>query len=531
MYLEHFGLNEFPFGITPDTEFFFSSQASHLALHKLLMAMANGEGFVKVTGEVGTGKTMLCRKLMASLDAHYRVAYIPNPYLSPKELLMEIASELGVRFSPFAEHQNLHQEIQASLLEMHRHGQRAVICLDEAQAMPIESMEALRLLTNFETEKSKLLQVVIFGQPELNIKLNSPSIRQLKQRITYSLHLPPLQKQELDEYLAHRLKVAGYSDKSLFTPSAFWLLKLKTGRVPRLINILAHKSLQVAFERHSTKVGWWHVWTASQESESFKSLFAPFKLLWLGLAAALLGALVWWGSAMNAPLQKPAENERAQTPPPVAAASADEGLAAKSENTVEAPEALTPSQRAKNAYQEALPFIRNGQAKEAQSLLQQTLTLQATHHEARLALVRLLVDAQQPTAAKNLLREGIQLAPEKTEFWMSLAHMQLQSNDTDAALDTLRKGLRHNTRNAPYQALLAAVLQSKGQHTEAHERYQTALQISPDNSNWWVGLGVSLQALNKTTEARNAYRRALEIGVSPALTNEVQTRLTQINPP
>ena len=530
MYLEHFGLNEFPFGITPDTEFFFSSQASHLALHKLLMAMANGEGFVKVTGEVGTGKTMLCRKLMASLDASYRVAYIPNPYLSPKELLMEIANELGVRFSPFAEHQNLHQEIQASLLEMHRHGQRAVICLDEAQAMPIESMEALRLLTNFETEKSKLLQVVIFGQPELDIKLNSPSIRQLKQRITYSLHLHPLQKQELDEYLTHRLKVAGYTDKALFTPGAFWLLKLKTGRVPRLINILAHKSLLVAFERHSTKVGWWQVWTASRESESFKSLATHFKFLGLGLAAAALGAWVWWGSAMNATLHKPADH--AQTPPPVTVASADEALSSAPENVAaQEPEALTPSQRAKNAYQEALPFIRNGQAKEAQSLLQQTLALQATHHEARLALVRLLVDSQQPTTAKNLLREGIQLAPEKTEFWMSLVHMQLQSNDTDAALDTLRKGLRHNTRNAPYQALLAAVLQSKGQHTEAQERYQTALQMSPDNPNWWVGLGVSLQALNKTAEARNAYRRALEIGVSPALTNEVQTRLTQINPP
>ncbi len=529
MYLEHFGLNEFPFGITPDTEFFFSSQASHLALHKLLMAMANGEGFVKVTGEVGTGKTMLCRKLMASLDAHYRVAYIPNPYLSPKELLMEIATELGVRFSPFAEHQNLHQEIQTSLLEIHRNGQRAVICLDEAQAMPIESMEALRLLTNFETEKSKLLQVVIFGQPELDTKLNSPSIRQLKQRITYSLHLPPLQKKELDEYLAHRLKVAGYTDKTLFTPSAFWLLKLKTGLVPRLVNILAHQSLLVAFERHSTKVDWWHVWTASRESESFKSLASHFKFVWLILVASVVGALVSWGYVMDSMQHKSTSNAPAQTSAPIALVSAAEEPASQPENMAETSEALTPSQRAKNAYQEALPLIRNGKIKEAQSLLQQTLALQAMHHEARLALVRLLVDSQQPTAAKNLLREGIQLAPEKSEFWISLAHMQLQANDTDAALDTLRKGLRLNTRNAPYQALLAAVLQSKGQHVEANERYQAALQISPDNANWWVGLGVSLQAMNKAPEARNAYRRALEIGVSPSLTNEVQTRLTQIN--
>ncbi len=555
MYLEHFGLNEFPFGITPDTEFFFSSQASHLALHKLLTAMANGEGFVKVTGEVGTGKTMLCRKLIASLDERYRVAYIPNPYLSPNELLVEIATQLGAHFSLFAAHQNLHKEIQTGLLDIHRNGQQAVICLDEAQAMPIESMEALRLLTNFETEKSKLLQVVIFGQPELDVKLNAASIRQLKQRITYSLHLLPLQKQELDEYLTHRLKVAGYPHKTLFTPGAFWLLKLKTGRVPRLVNILAHQAMLEAFERHSTKVGWWHVWKASRESESFKRFPLGLKLLGLGLALSVAGATVWWSdfrdtppsatapnatahtvpaveapaeSAAEAPAQTPTAVATAPTAPTAPAAQAPASASAKVAAT---PESLTPAQRAKNAYQEALPLIRNGKTKEAQALLQQTLVLQATHHEARLALARLLVDSQQPTHARTVLRDGIQLAPEKPDFWISLAHMQLQANETDAALETLRKGLRHHSLHAPYQALLAAVLQSKGQHAEANERYQTALQSTPDNPHWWVGLGVSLQALNKPADARNAYRRALEIGLSPALTNEVQTRLTQLTQP
>ena len=203
MYLQHFALREFPFSITPDTSFFFSSSGSQEALNTLLVAARMGEGFIKITGEVGTGKTLLCRKLIMSLGGDFRVAYIPNPYLEPIALFMEVASELGVEVD-LRSKPNQHQLLKMltdKLLELAREGKRVVICLDEAQAMPIETLEALRLLTNLETEKRKLLQVIIFGQPELEAKLNHPSIRQLKQRITFHYHLTPLTGSELADAL------------------------------------------------------------------------------------------------------------------------------------------------------------------------------------------------------------------------------------------------------------------------------------------------------------------------------------------
>jgi MSHA biogenesis protein MshM len=539
MYLEHFGLNEFPFGITPDTEFFYSSQASQLALQKLLLAMQNGEGFVKVVGEVGTGKTMLCRKLMNSLDRHYQVAYIPNPYLKPKELLQEIATEFGARLSPYVEAQNLHQEIQSCLLDIYRSGKKAVLCLDEAQAMPIESMEALRLLTNFETEKSKLLQVVIFGQPELDIKLNSPSIRQLKQRITYSLQLQPLQVQELDEYVSHRLKVAGYGQKSLFTSKAFWLLKMKTGRIPRLVNILTHKAMLAAFQQHSTKVNWFHVWTAARETESVQKMQIPLKPLGLSLMAVCLGTFIWlWTDTLVPPTPLAVESPMAlpQAPdsqPAAVTQPVDSSVAPKVDTATatRAPPSPTDQQIAQQFFQDALPLIRNGQINEAQSLLRQALQQHPLHHEARQLMVRTLIDAKQLTTAQSVLQEGIAKAPDKTEFWISLVHLQMQKNDTDAAMEILRKGLRFNQNNAPYLALNAAVLQSKGMHAEASDSYQAALKISPNNSQWLVGWGASLQALNKLSEAKGVYQRALDIGVSPGMKEKIQAQLAQINLP
>ena len=540
MYLEHFGLKEFPFGITPDTEFFYSSQVSQLALHKLLLAMHNGEGFMKVVGEVGTGKTMLCRKLMNSLDSHYQVAYIPNPYLKPKELLQEIAIAFGARLSPYVEQQNLHQDVQACLLDIYRSGKKAVLCLDEAQAMPIESMEALRLLTNFETEKSKLLQVVIFGQPELDIKLNSPSIRQLKQRITYALQLEPLQVRELDEYVSHRLKIAGYSGINLFTPKALWLLKMQTGRIPRLVNILAHKAMLAAFQQLSTKVNGFHVWAATRETESLHGRAVPIKLILLCVLLMGLGTITWqWVSVYPVSRLLGAPETQGQTqsaePSPIQVSEAIEpaasAVSAGATTAVVSTPASAPTlqQSAQQAFQESLPLLRSGQVNEAQTLLRKALQLQPMHHEARQVLVRTLIDGKLLTSAQTVLQEGIALAPEKTEFWMSLVHLQMQNNDTDAAIDTLRKGLRFNRNNASYLALYAAVLQSKGLHAEASDNYQAALRLAPDNSQWLVGWGVSLQALNKLSEAKGAYQRALDLGVSPSMKEQIQARLAQIH--
>lgn len=261
MYLQHFQLKDFPFGITPDTSFFFSSEASQQALNTLLVATRAGEGFIKITGEVGTGKTLLCRQLLLSVGSDFQTAYIPNPYLTPQGLLLELAEELGADTAALgeaAEMQRQHLLLKAlnqRLLSLALENKRVLVCLDEVQAMPIETLEALRLLTNLETEKRKLVQVVIFGQPELDEKLDHPSIRQLKQRITFDYHLGPLMGPELARYLDHRMAVAGYDGVRLFSAPALWMLKWRTRGFPRLVNIVAHKALMCSYGRGKKSVG------------------------------------------------------------------------------------------------------------------------------------------------------------------------------------------------------------------------------------------------------------------------------------
>lgn len=269
MYLEHFGLRELPFSITPNTPFYFASRSAQEALNTLLVAVSMGEGFMKVTGEVGTGKTLLCRKLLGALDSgQYEVAYIFNPYLDPMALLVELASELGMP-RPTSQLITQHEVLNAvtrRVMELHEQGKQVVICLDEVQAMPTETLEALRLLTNLETESRKLLQVIIFGQPELDDRLMQPSVRQLRQRITFQHVLQPLNKSEFHYYIQHRLATAGYRRGQLFTGPALWWLERKSRRVPRLINILANKALMAAYGRGKRLVGLRDVMRAASDT-------------------------------------------------------------------------------------------------------------------------------------------------------------------------------------------------------------------------------------------------------------------------
>ena len=289
MYAEHFGLRELPFGITPDTSFFFGSPGSQEALNTLLVAARSGEGFIKITGEVGTGKTLLCRKFMATLGEGFVTAYIPNPFLEPRTLMLALADELEVALDPQGQPLDQHQLLKSltqRLLELAGAGKQVLLCLDEAQAMPIESLEALRLLTNLETEKRKLLQIVLFGQPELNRKLELDAIRQLAQRITFHYHLGPLSRDDLDFYVAHRLRVAGFGGARLFSKGALARLYRASGGIPRLVNILAHKAMMLCYGEGRQQVTAAHVAAAARDTLASKRRRWPW-LAGLGALAAL----------------------------------------------------------------------------------------------------------------------------------------------------------------------------------------------------------------------------------------------------
>jgi len=267
MYLEHYGLREFPFSLTPDTSYFFAYGHYRDAFNTLLVALQNGEGFIKVSGEVGTGKTLLCRKLLNSLEDPFTTAYIPNPYLTPASLILAVAEELGMELP---RNQGAHRALKAitdRLIELNREGKRLVLCIDEAQAMPDQTLETLRLITNLETEKRKLLHVVLFGQPELDEHLNKPSVRQLRQRITFSYRLQPIDREGMEAYIAHRLLVAGSNGGVRFERGALKKLYQGSGGFPRLINILAHKALLLGYGQGTRRITARHIKLAIADTE------------------------------------------------------------------------------------------------------------------------------------------------------------------------------------------------------------------------------------------------------------------------
>jgi MSHA biogenesis protein MshM len=254
-----------PFGITPDTSYFFACRSVQEALNTLLVAVANGEGFIKITGEVGTGKTLLCRKFLSMLGPDWVSAYIPNPNLEPRIVLLALADELGLAAESIESHR-LGKELTQRLLDIARHGKRVVLCMDETQAMPLPTLETVRLLTNLETEKRKLMQVVLFGQPELDRKLAAASVRQLRQRITFQYTLKALARHEVAAYVAHRLAVAGLSGAQLFSDGALKTIHVASRGVPRLINILCHKSLLLAYGENLRRAERKHAHAAVQDT-------------------------------------------------------------------------------------------------------------------------------------------------------------------------------------------------------------------------------------------------------------------------
>src|SRR6266436_4880654 len=235
MYLDHFGLKEPPFRITPDTDFFFQGANRGATLEALLYAITHDEGIVKVSGEVGSGKTMLCRVLMERLPATVETIYLANPSLSRDEILFAIGDEL--KMGPEKDRTTrVLRALQEHLLRLYGEGRRVVVLIDEAHAMPDETLEQVRLLSNLESSRHKLLQIVLFGQPELDEALNKPSMRQLKDRITHSFRTRPLAADEVAKYVSFRMRAAGYKGPDVCSAAANALIARASSGLTRRIN-------------------------------------------------------------------------------------------------------------------------------------------------------------------------------------------------------------------------------------------------------------------------------------------------------
>ncbi len=296
LYLEHFGLAEPPFRITPHTDFFFDGADRGATLEALIYAILHDEGIVKLSGEVGSGKTMLCRVLMERLPPHVETIYLATPSLARDEILHAIADDLELRLTHERTTVAL-RELQEHLIRLYGAGRRVVVLIDEAHVMPEETLEQVRLLSNLESNRHKLMQLVLFGQPELDATLAKPSLRQLRDRITHAFRMRPLSEPEVAKYVSFRMRAAGYRGPDVFAPGALARVARASGGLTRRINILADKSLLAAFTQDVHAVTERHVRAAIADSE-FARLRKPWRpAVYAGVALAagvLIGAAVHW---------------------------------------------------------------------------------------------------------------------------------------------------------------------------------------------------------------------------------------------
>jgi general secretion pathway protein A len=266
VYLAYYGLKEPPFDITPNPRFLFYSAKHREAFNHLLYGVRERKGFVQLTGEVGAGKTTLCRAMLEQLDGHYSTALILNPVMSTNELMQGIAMEYGLPVNAL-DRLNTVGVINNFLLQQVEHGKDTVLIIDEAQDLTDDLLEQVRLLSNLETDNRKLLQIVLLGQPELRDRLNQHRLRQLRQRITVRYHLLPLSRFEVSHYIQHRLDVSGAKRAPYFTRPALWRVHRYSGGIPRLVNALCDKALLAGFVKQTDRIDYGMVGTAIRELE------------------------------------------------------------------------------------------------------------------------------------------------------------------------------------------------------------------------------------------------------------------------
>ena len=327
MYFDYFGLKEAPFRITPNTEYWYAGGQRGEMLAALLYAIGQGEGIIKVVGEVGSGKTMLCRKLVAQLPDTIDSVYLGNPSLSADDMLAAILADLGID-QPGESRQARLAQLNTTLLARHQAGRRVVAFVEEAQGITLDNLEFLRLLTNLETATDKLLQIVLFGQPELDVQLADPRIRQLKDRITLSLNLSPLTESEVADYLRARLTVAGYRGPDLFSTALIARMAQLSGGLSRRINVLADKTLLAAYAGQTHTLTPAHLDAAAGDADMHPPPRQPGqpaglpRWVWLGVGlAAALGLatfVAWQALAPLPPPAAPAVNAPSPTAPSAA---------------------------------------------------------------------------------------------------------------------------------------------------------------------------------------------------------------------
>ncbi len=276
---EYYGLDQQPFSLAPNTEFYVELTSQQECFNVLNYALETGEGFIKVTGEVGTGKTLLCRRLLNSFREDQVSVYIPNPSLNPQALWRAIAHELGIDVNNVDIHQ-VQERIQEKLLDLAVDNKSVILVVDEAQCLPEDSLEAMRLISNLEMESRSLIQIVLFGQPELNEILAKDRFRQLKQRISYSAELKAMDDYSLQHYIQQRMIFAGYRGMPIFDDKALKLMAKVTSGIPRLINIIAQKAMFSAFGGGSKQVSVSHVRAAAADTEGATSISNSNKYYW-----------------------------------------------------------------------------------------------------------------------------------------------------------------------------------------------------------------------------------------------------------